>query len=318
MIDAKIVTNSSFSIVAPRLQIAWDNHSMNMLKECPRKYQLSILLGRVTRATSIHLVFGILYHEALEQYDRMRAEGKTHRESLVQVVWDTMKKTWDKELNRPIVMDDKNKNRFTLLRTIVWYLEKFEHDTLKTLILPNGQPAVEMSFRFKTDYISSTGEAFIYCGHIDRIATYDKLHWVVDRKTSKNSIDSDMFFAQFSPHNQMSGYDFAGQVVYETKTTGIIVDAAQVMVNFSHFRRGFTQRTESQRQEWYSNLGYYFEQIDKFARDAHWPMNEASCGNYGGCPFRGICGRPPEDRAQWLNVGFTFRNWDPLQIRGDV
>lgn len=312
------IHNTSFSFVAVPLQIAWDNHSMNMLKECPRKYQLAILFGRVPKATSIHLVFGILYHEALELYDRLRAQQKPHREALIEVVWTTLKRTWDQELNRPIALDDKYKNRFTLIRTIVWYLDKFQNDPLKTIILSNGNPAVEMSFRFKTDYIASTGEAFVLCGHIDRIAEMDGLRWILDRKTSKNSIDSDNFFEHYSPHNQMSQYDFAGKVAYDVQTTGIIIDAAQVAINFSHFRRGFTQRTDSQRNEWYNNLEYWFEQIDKFARDQYWPMNEASCGNYGGCPFRGICGRPPEEREKWLEVGFQHRNWDPLQIRGDV
>lgn len=313
------VHNSSFSKAAPiPLQIAWDNHSMHMLKECPRKYQLAILYGFVPRSFNIHLVFGLLYHAALEMYDRLRAEGKSHREALLLVVHKTLIDTWDKERNRPIPLDDKNKNRYTLLRTIVWYLDKFQNDPLRTVILGNGRPAVELSFRFKTDYISRTGEAFILCGHLDRIAEMDGLRWILDRKTSKNSIDSDNFFAQFSPHNQMSTYDFAGKVVYDVPTTGIIIDAAQVMVNFSHFRRGFAQRTDSQRNEWYNNLGYWFEQIDKFARDKYWPMNEASCGNYGGCPFRGICGRPPEERDQWLDMGFALRNWDPLEIRGDV
>lgn len=312
------VHNTSFSLKTRLLQTAWDNHSMNMLKECPRKYQLSILFGRVPRIMNVHLVFGILYHEALELYDKLRAEGWEHRRALLATVKHVLIQTWDKELGRPIVLDDKNKNRWTLLRTVVWYLEKFQNDPLKTVIFANGKPAVELSFRFNTDYKSRNGETFVLCGHMDKMAEMDGLRWILDRKTSKNSIDGDNFFEHYSPHNQMSTYDFAGQVVYDVQTTGIIVDAAQVMVNFSHFRRGFSQRTQSQRQEWYDNLGWWFESIDKFAHDGYWPMNEASCGNYGGCPFRGICGRPPEDRAHWLEHLFQHRNWDPLVIRGDV
>jgi len=312
------IHNTAFSNVTPILQLAWDNHSMNMLKECPRKYQLAILYGRVPKIMSVHLVFGILYHEGLELYDRLMAKDSTHDDAVVAVTWHLLKATWDKELNRSIVLDDKNKNRYTLIRSVVWYLERFKKDNLKTVILADGKPAVEISFKFQTHYKASNGEHFSICGHIDKIAEMDGLYWVVDRKTSKNSIDGDNFFEHYSPHNQMSTYDFAGQIVTPYKTTGIIIDAAQIMVNFSHYRRGFSQRTEAQRIEWYDNLGYWFEQIDRFATDQKWPMNEASCGNYGGCPFRGICGRSPEDRDHWLQVKFAHRNWDPLEIRGDV
>lgn len=317
-VPAGTVRNSSFAPEMPLLQVAWDNHSMNMFKECPRKYYLMIICGYVPRGTSVHLAFGILYHEALERYDRLRSRGFSHHDAVVSTVWQTLKDTWNKTLNRPLDWGDKNKNRYTLVRTIVWYLEQFKDDPLELCVLADGSPMVELSFRFQTTYTTALGGNFLLCGHIDKIGTMGGLHWVVDRKTSKNSIDGDLFFAQFSPHNQMSTYDYAGQVVWNMQTSGIIVDAAQIMVNFSHFRRGFTQRTNSQREDWYKNLEGYFYLINKYAHDGYYPMNEASCGNYGGCPFRGVCGKPPEDREVWLASAFHKRIWDPLVIRGDI
>ena len=58
--------NSAFSKSLPGLQIAWDSTSLGTLKECPRKYQYSIMLGKQPREISVHLTFGLYYHAALE------------------------------------------------------------------------------------------------------------------------------------------------------------------------------------------------------------------------------------------------------------
>ena len=64
-------------------------------------------------------------------------------------------------------------NRLTLLRSVVWYLDQFEHDSLETVILQDGKPAVELSFRFLTNYQAPTGEPFLLCGHFDRVALFN-------------------------------------------------------------------------------------------------------------------------------------------------
>lgn len=317
-VPAGTVRNSSFSRSITLLQTAWDNTSMSLFKECPRKYYYVIICGYVPRGSNVHLAFGILYHEALERYDRLRARGFSHSDAVVSTVWQALKDTWNKDLNRPLDWGDKQKNRYTLIRTIVWYLEQFKDDPLETACRSDGTPFVEVSFRFTTDYVAADNTNFIICGHMDKIGILGGLYWILDRKTSKNSIDGDGFFGHYSPHNQMATYDYAGQVVSKIQTSGLIIDAAQIMVNFSHFRRGFSQRTASQRAEWYGNLEGYFYLINKYAHDGYYPMNEASCGNYGGCPFRGVCGKPPEDREVWLQAAFHKRVWDPLVVRGDV
>jgi hypothetical protein len=116
----------------------------------------------------------------------------------------------------------------------------------------------------------------------------------------------------------MSTYDFAGKVIYQFPVKGIIIDAAQVLVTFTRFKRGFVPRTESQQDEWYALQGYYYQMASRYAMEGHWPMNLKACGFYGGCPFRPICGKPPEVRDMWLKAKYVKRVWDPLQVRGDI
>ncbi len=314
--------NSSFSANIPGLQIAWDSTSLGTLKECPRKYYYSMILGRQPRAESVHLTFGQHYHAALERYDHAKSRGADFEEAQLEAVQYCLEATtvrlpgggW-----RPWASDDPNKNRFTLLRSVVWYLEHFKEDPANTIQLANGKPAVELSFRFETTIEAPDGEHFVLCGHMDRVVELDESIYILDRKTTKNQI-SPSTFAAYNPDNQMSLYDFAGQVVlqqnYEVK--GVIIDAAQVIATISRFQRGFVHKTPAHREEFYRNTRYWLEQAADFAESQYYPMNDKSCGNYGGCPFREVCAKSPATRDKWL-MGLTSpRAWDPLKVRGDI
>jgi hypothetical protein len=281
--------NTAFSPTLPTLQLAWDSVSSGTLKECPRLYQLSIIEGWQPRTKNIHLEFGILMHSARETYYHLRAAGRDHEDGVLAAL---------DELDRPkaIFSSDSYKNRFTAARTIVWYLDQWENDPLETIILANSKPAVEVSFQYPLGIEATTGEQFLHCGHIDRLVRFQDKLWGSDLKTSKNDLNS-YFFAQFTPDNQLSGYSFAGKIILDEPTAGIIVDGAQVAVGFSRFARGLVLRS----------------QAEQYARDNFWPMNEKAC--YG-CSFRGICSHSPQVREKWLAADFVKRIWNPLEARG--
>jgi len=313
-------SNSSFSKTIPRLQLAWDSTSLGALKTCPRLYYYSIVCGWTSAHLNVHLTFGLLYHAALERYDHERASGSDYDHATLCAVDYLMRASWDAKLGRPLAVlsEDRNKNRFTLVRTVVWYLEQFRDDPLQTIILANGKPAVELSFRFETAFRASDGTPFLYCGHMDRFAMLNDQPCIVDRKTTKHTI-SESFFASFSPNNQFTGYSMGGEVLMPNAPKRLIVDAAQVAVTFSRFERGIVERSEFQIQEWYQGLGFAVAMAEGYARADFWPLNETACGNYGGCAFREVCSKKsPKVREEWLKAAFVRRVWDPLQIRGDV
>lgn len=306
--------NPSFSIGVPSLQVSWDSTSLGALKKCPRFYELSIVQGWAPREESVHLRFGLLYHGALERYQHWKGEG--HEAALRKVVRWTLEQTWDAELGRPWLSDSPNKNRATLLRTVVWYLESFgKQDPFQTVILANGKPAVELSFRLELNYQSHlTGEAFQLCGHLDRLVTFQNQVYIVDAKTTKHTLD-DRYFAQFSPDNQFSTYSFGGKIVYSQPIQGLIVDAAQIAVGFTRFERRPIPRAPSQLDEWHRDLGFWLTTAQMHAKAQYFPMNDKSCFL---CHFKGICARPPSGREAWLAKDFVRRQWNPLASRGDI
>lgn len=333
----------SFSKLIPDFQIAWDSTSLGTLKKCPRKYQLSIVEGWRRKGSSLHLRFGIIYHKALEVYDHKIAEGAEHEAALISAVrvaaemcvnieYETVLDEYGvavlneegvevtREVRKWWETGDPNKNVANLLRTIIWYLDKFGvEDPAKTVILANGTPAVELSFRFEVGEVS--GETLLLCGHLDRVVEFNGQTWVLDRKTTKTTItgySAQNYFAQYDPNNQMTLYSLAGKMVLGAPLAGVIIDAAQVAVGFSEFARGFTTRSEETLEEWMESFSHYVMLAKQYAISGFWPMNDTACSDYGGCEFRGICSKSPKIRTLFLESDFHREYWDPLQVRGNA
>src|SRR5215475_5216041 len=133
---------SSPFIPGTKVQWAWDSTSLGWLKECPRKYQYHMLESFKGKSEAIHLEYGILYHEALETYDMCRADGLDHDEAVALVIKDVLRATWRDgkpwRSANDLPNDDRAslKNRENLVRTVVWYLERFRNDPAKTLMHP--------------------------------------------------------------------------------------------------------------------------------------------------------------------------------------
>lgn len=304
------------------LQTTWDSTSITALKRCPREYYYNIVCGVTPTAESIHLRFGIVYHAALERYDRAKCEGMDHESALLEAVKYALVNTWEARLNRPWISDHDTKNRFSLVQTIVDYLDHFtgDNEALITVRMPDGQPAVELSFSFKTNYMTPFGQPYAYNGHIDRLVTMHDMTYITDRKTTGLPLN-DSYYSQYTPNNQMSGYDFAGQMIFKEPIHGLIIDAVQITKKqdliHTTFSRKIINRTDGQREEWYRDLGIYISLAESYSRANYWPMNDQSCvRGFFKCPYFSICVNGPEVRKTWSRTGFGLRFWDPSKFRG--
>lgn len=348
MTEYNVEGNSSFS---EGIQIVWDTVSMDALKKCSRFYQLKIREGWTPKGENPHLKFGLITHSSFETYEKARAKGSNHQEALRLAVRHALKvsgkrenaakcldcgafRRFIKELPEeqlictscggssfrnfknhfvPWQSDNPNKNRSNLLRTVIWYLDQYKDSSEKTVILENGEPAVEVWFRIKLEI---DGKTYILSGHIDRIVEYAEGHWFQDVKTTKNTIGSN-FFSNFTPNNQMSQYTLGGKVVFDKPLMGGIIDGIQVAVHFSKFQRGFVERTKAQMEEWLQDIQFWIKLAERYASEGYWPMNDTACTHYGGCEFRGICGKDPASRDQFLRTHFERKRWNPLEARDD-
>ena len=292
LMDA-LATTSPF-LPATHIQYAWDSTYLGYLKTCPRLYQYIMIEGWQSQIESVHLRFGIEYHHALQDYDLEKAAGIRHDDAVHDVVRELVLRTgdWDS--------DHKTKNRESLVRTVIWYLDHYRDDTAETLILSDGRPAVEQSFRFELDYgvkedIHGVGYAhqpYVLCGHLDKIVRFNDELFVMDHKTTSFE-PSAYYFSKFEPDNQMTLYSIAAKVVLDAPVRGVIIDAAQVKEDWSRFGRGFTFRTPDQLEEWLADLRHWLNLAEQYATAGYWPQNDTACDKFGGCRFRDICSKSP-------------------------
>lgn len=331
MTAAPTIRNSPFA-PGTLFQFAWDSTSLGLLKECPRKYYYTIILGWTSRYSSIHLTFGLGYHKALECYDHYAASigklnggltNEEHDEGIRHAILGAIRETGEYVEVEGVRTwagwrsEDPYKNIWTLCRSVVWYLDHFRGSLLHTVLLSSGKPAVELSFYFPT--LNINGIEVGLCGHFDRVVNdpQDGRESVHDRKTTKTQINNN-FWQGFSPHNQFTIYTVASTVHYERPSWGITVDAAQVLVNETRFARQFIPRPPGVINEWLAESEIWVRQALTYAEANYWPMNDKSCNNYGGCAFRKVCSKSSAHRQSWLEADFIHRRWNPLETRGDI
>ncbi len=346
--------NSSFSKTSLGVQIGWDATSLELLKTCPYKYYLTMVRGYRAKKGNVDLFFGLIIHSSFELYHHKRAEGLGYVEAVREVLRFALLKTgkhvnevsmlcndcgarWDSDVEKikpcptcksprfaigdkgtvwyPWQSDDKNKTRYTLIRSLVWYLEQFKNDPAETIILENGKPAVELSFRMEIPLTNPDGDPYLLSGHLDRLVRFGGSIFVTDVKSTKTTLNSD-WFKKYMMDNQMSMYSTASKVVLKEQAVGLILDALQVAVTFTRCLRGFVKRSPGQLEEWLEDTMFWIKQAEGFAERRHWPMNDTSCNKYGKCVFRdNVCSKDPSVRQQFLNTHFRLETWDPLKSR---
>jgi hypothetical protein len=337
-LDETKLTGEASSPFLPdtNIQFAWDSTCLGLIKTCPRLYQYTIIDGWQPKGESIHLRFGIEYHQALQEYDVSRANGVKHEDAIHDTIAALMERTFDWNPGSDIKAG-RYKNRGTLISLVVDYLDYFADDPAETYIKSDGQPAVELSFRFELDWgptwtrrefvpelggeaeIISSPQPYILSGHLDRVVNFNDQLMVMDRKTTTTTLGS-YYFNQWEPSNQMTLYTLAGRIILDSPIRGVIIDAAQVMLDQpNRYVRGFTYRTEDQLQEWLDDLKYHLIAAENYAQTDYWPMNDTACDKFGGCRFRGICSKSPQVREIFLKSDFVKLEpedrWNPLKPR---
>lgn len=300
----------STSIFQGNFQLVWNSTSLDALKTCPRKYQYSILQSYSTGAENIHIHFGLTYHKAIELFHFAKAEGKSFDEAQLVAVRYAMLNARSELLEQSGHEKARAKSKPNLIRSIIWYLEEFKEESIQTLILSSGAPAVEITFAVETEIQSSLGVPILLAGHIDRIGSFGPDLYYTDLKTTGSQL-GEHYFQNYSPHNQMSCYHFAGKIHSNLPLKGGIIDAVQVMVNGSRFQRGMISRTPDTMEEWHDDLSFWLAQADLFATRDYWPMNDTSCRM---CDFKTICALDPKVRQSYLK-SFPKRIVNPLEIR---
>jgi hypothetical protein len=255
------------------------------------------------KSESIHLRFGIEYHQALHEYKLYRAEGASHDDAVLRVVGDLLERTnlW--------VTDHKFKNRDYLLRTVVWYLIiSSDEDPAKTIY---SLPAEELGRGARLRRRCRLSGGKLRPLWPSRRGRHLPTNSVADHKTTTPHTWP-VLPNQFEPNNQMTS------TLGRPKPAPIrVITTHSNQVGFSRFVRSLTYRTKDQLDEWLNDLKGWLRKAESYAKEGYWPMNDTACNMYGGCAFRQVCSKSPNVRGAFLHSHFTQEDpWNPLTPRG--
>jgi len=307
-----------------KIQWAWDASSLSMLKRCPREYYYGQLLGLRRKYKSAPATFGGAFAKALETYEISRPKAG-HGVALSDAMQAAAVASDGME-------DHKTRTKDALMRSVAAYLNHHESDNLETVLKTDGEPAVELHFKVPLGQIAPElpPEGATLCGYMDRVVRFQDNAYVLDNKTTGASIStekgSEAYFRNFTPDNQVTAYTFAAREAFGIPVRGVIIDAMQIAKTKTEFARQIIHRTTKQVEEWRRGLNVWVRQavlssaalLDAKTDEEKlslFPMNETSCHKYGGCSYRGICGRDPSVRQAFLETDFEVREWNPLVPR---
>lgn len=325
------------------LQFAWDSVSIGNALACWRRYQLRHLEGWQPNGgtSAIALTFGLAFHSGLEEYHNcMAMENMDHENAVYATVRYLLLKDpnfaklpyqedvaalaneieeKEDEDDGIVLRNTKVRTRYHLIRAVVWYLDNYRKDNCRTIILPSGNPAVELSFRVELPHTVASHDFgnYILAGHIDRAVDYQGSFYVTDYKTTKSL--SSQFFSAWTLSHQLTGYTFAGGIILDKPVRGAIVDGIALQLGGCKFGRAPSTRTRSQITEYLDNLQHVFFIAEHLAAKLvadpafEYPMNTASCYF---CDFKEICRQPREFRRRYLKMHFHQElPWNPLENR---
>jgi len=263
----------------------WDSTKISALKRCPAYFEYSVNGRYAPKEESVHLIFGAALHHAFALYYKQGDREANTREAV-------------RYLLGVQLPPDGNKNTYNLVRSFIWYIDEYESDDV--FILPNGDPAIEVSFEF------DVSNDIVFCGHLDKIIRRDGDLYVVDPKTTKSTLTS-YFFRQFDLSDQMALYSYVAKHILGSPIRGVIIDGIQVAVGFTAFQRSTAVYSLERLEEWLADTLWHIEQYDGQLHH-RW----TSCGLYGGCRMRSVCQQSPSLRPNYLAAEFDkIDPWRP-------
>lgn len=305
-----------FSPLNPRIQLLWDASALAMTAD-PLGYQLGMLEGWRSPGRNEHLIFGSLVHSALERWDITTAIDGPTEAAMEEVVKHALTESWG------WVSTDRKKNRYTLIRAVVWYmLDAMEGQgaMVKPALLPDGRPAVESQLRMPL-FESEWGLVELVA-NVDGFVTFGGELFVRERKTSGGRE------SQWAIHPQPDTYDLvahhhAKQLWGDHRYTGVLMETVATGVGFSRWDRKVETRTDAQRAEWAAeaarvvrSMWWYVEQEDGGGPrdwDDLWPMRRVTYAGAFKPRYLDVISRPPHMRRALLRQNYERRPHDPLR-----
>src|SRR5712671_5759823 len=288
----------------PPFPRVFDSTMRSSLVACPRQFYWQYLRHLRKPGVSIHLHFGGCFARGLETTRKaFYRDGLSDIDALCTGIAEIVNSWGDVE---PPDTPRMYKTLPACIDALASYVEQWplREDRLQPYRMPNGEPAIEMSFAVPVPGTAhpTTGDPLVYAGRFDMLGWWDDAQtiFVCDEKTSGQLGSS--WRNNWRLRGQLTGYVW-GCRSYGIRAAGAIVRGSGILAGDITHEEVIETRPDWQVEQWLSQLRYDLNRaatlwLDMRAmalaraspsRDA-WPQAlDAACSSYGGCPCLPLC-----------------------------
>lgn len=256
-----------------------NSSSVEIIQTCRRKAYYALHRNLRGEEESEALLFGTAIHRAMEAFysaEIVNGERKLTLEEFQDAFVDVASQTLAH-------LPDSDKRSIANGKKILEkYWDVYANDPWVVVRDEKG-PFVERKFELKCHL----NDVIIH-GQIDCLLQNVETGEIVvcDHKTS-SSLGSD-FLNRIKPNIQFSIYAWAAQVL-GYKVNRVMVNGIQVAKTKVDLLRVFTERNSHDLLEMFDTIEDSIALYTHAELSKNWPINSASCGNWGGCQYRDIC-----------------------------
>jgi len=291
-----------------------DNFALSMFQTCPSKYDLRIRQGWSITDTAPALGFGGVMHEGLAAW---------YKTGSVEAALQAIHEAWPQGMP-----PDDYRNEGKALKTMAEYIKQYPSEGF-TIVQGSEGALIEVPFSIDTGMFlncSSCGnytvyesacagcreplEPIEYGGIFDGLVEFGPQIYILEHKTTSQL--GPMYFNQFKPNNQITGYIWGAGELSGKRVGGALINAiGAYKASATRFVRDFTTRTQRDIDEWMKHVKYICQTIKNYEKMGVWPMHTSACTLYSGCEFRKVHVLSQEkDRQRQLEQAFKHDPWD--------
>jgi hypothetical protein len=303
--------------------ICIDNSSFQNL-DCPRKFSIAVIHKYKPIGDRSPLVYGQAVHKILETYYLEIWKGKKTQEIDTTGIIQSVVAEFQQKLD---ILCDPKRNTTSLIEFMHSYFNNARvfGENLMPLTLPDGKPAIEVSFSLPICQVTYKGNPItvMWEGRLDLIAKDSNGNpGIWDHKTT--SMLGDSFLDQFLRCNQFEGYLYAANILTGAASLDPITRVginALANKKVSEFKQYFFHRPNWSTHDFIDDvktriqgfLNYYAENED-IAPTLLSGCRSACSGKYGKCTFFDLCEVPPHLRQVALTKSgsYELNPWSPL------
>lgn len=280
----------------------FSHSSLSLLNSCPRKYQLTKLLGR-EREQSIHLLYGRAFGAAIQSY---LIDGNLEEAYLQAAI------NWDADLDY-YELGHFEKTFWNCLVAIEQFSFIYrESSTCKlseyeVFVLPSNKLSVEVSLRIKLP------NGFYHRGHIDVILRHRETGklLIVDVKTSNAKYVN---FNKYVNSGQLLSYSIVLSTLFP-KLVDFDVLYYEYLTSLRRFESHLQTVTNYNKAKYLKNLITSTKIVTLYEEtcgDEGYPQNGNACNNFGKpCSLLSTCGL---SNSSLFSFGYQVETRDAKEL----